>query len=142
MRAWLLVVLSLPALAAPSFRPKNAQPVRVRLGDKREPGFGVKPVGGEWRLELGRKDVDAAELIDVQNGMKWQLSAGGSALVLDGRFIAGHAYRVELRHGPKTLASALVYLYPPEAPAQTTIQFGDGEPSSDNDMATLPKPTL
>jgi hypothetical protein len=141
-----LLLLGVPAIAAPTFRLRNAQSVHVRLGDKREAGFAIKQAGGEWRLELGRVDAELAEIVDVTSGaasLKWQVEVVGGALRMEeARFIAGHAYRVELRRGPKTLGSALVYLTPPKALAQRAVSFDEGETPGDGEMATLPKPTL
>ena len=116
------------------------------LGEKRERGFGLHHANGAWRLVIGKSAADAAEVVDVTGGapgMKWQVSVQAGALSLGGdRFAPGHAYRVELRQGTRSLGSALVYLYPPKVSARHKVQFDEADLLSDGEMATLPKPTL
>jgi hypothetical protein len=139
------LLVSSTALAAPTFRPKNGHTVRVVLGEKKERGFGVKHAHGEWRVELGQTHAAMAEVVDVTAGTpgsKWEVSVESGALRLDQRFIAGHAYRVELRHGTQSLGSTLVYLYPPKAAAKQQVTFADDDSGADGEIATLPKPVL
>lgn len=145
MRFWILALLiSLTASAAPVVRPKNGESVRLLLGDKRERGFGVRPARGEWKLDLGHTDADLAEIVDVtaQVAMKWQVAVVDGTVRLEAdRFVADHAYRVELRRGPKTLGQALIYLYPAKLAARQQLKFDDDDSGSD-ELTTVPKPTL
>jgi hypothetical protein len=139
------LLISSSAMAAPTFRPKNGHSVRVVLGAKKEKGFGLRHARGGWRVELGRTQAATAEVVDVTAGTpgnKWEVSVESGALSLDQRFIAGHAYRVELRDGSRSIGSTLVYLYPPKIAARQQVSFADNESGADGEMATLPKPSL
>jgi hypothetical protein len=149
MRSLVLLVCLLwtgaPAWAAP-LKIKNGSPVRVSLHGQREAGIGVRPLRGAWTLELSGVAGEVADIVDVTDGAvttRWAVSVSERELVLDNeRFIAGHAYRVKLRHGT---ASALVYLYPPLRTATSFVGFGDDETHGANDgdgIATTPKGEL
>jgi hypothetical protein len=139
------LLLAAPSFAAPSLHAKNGQSVRVVLGEKREKAIGLKPVNGAWKLQLAKTEAELAEVVDVTNGvsgMKWEVTLEDGAVRFDARFRGDHAYRVELRHGQKSLGAAFVYLYPPKMARQQKVQFDDGDSAGDGEMATLPKPTL
>jgi hypothetical protein len=149
---WLLGLMfsTATAWAAPSIHARNGESVRLRLGHERQSGIGLRPGRArDWCLELASTEADLAEVVDVTGGTSgahWQVSVADHALRFDtARFAADHAYRVELRRGLRTVGVALVYLYPPKAAAQERVEFGDdarpGE-KTDEEMATLPKPTL
>jgi hypothetical protein len=150
MRNLWLVALTLStatAMAAPSIHVRNGESVRLRLGHERQSGIGLRPGRArDWRLELTRTDADLAEVVDVTGGTAgahWQVSVDGNALKFDAaRFAPDHAYRVELRRGLRTVGVALIYLYPPKAEKQKRVEFADDARGSDDEMATIPKPTL
>jgi hypothetical protein len=138
-------MLSVPALGAP-LRVKNGHAVQLRLGAGRERGVALRPMGRSWRLELGRSDAERAELVDVTVGApasRWTVAVVGDALTLDpARFVADHAYRVQLRRGVEDVGSALIYLYPPRTSAKQTLEFSDDEAPGDDEIAVTPKPSL
>ncbi len=142
-----LLLLSTAAQASPTrLSAKGGESVRVQVGSQHEPGFGVRPSrDNHWRLSFDRTDADSAEVVDVTRGAlgaKWEVPMAEGALRLDAdRFIAGHAYRVELRRGQRTLGGALVYLYAGRPETRQQIQFNE-EDVAEREMATLPKPTL
>jgi hypothetical protein len=116
----------------------------VVLGDKRERGIGLRPAHGEWKLELGRADGEIAQIVDTAHpAMKWQVAIADGALRLDAqRFVADHAYRVELRHGDKLVGAALVYLYPPKVANRSEVVFDGDDAGGSDELTTVPKPTL
>jgi hypothetical protein len=138
----MMLALAAPALAAP-LAAKNGSTVHVKVEGKRERGIGLKAQASGWRLELRGAASGTAEIVDVTQGAlgsKWMVQVEDGALVLDAsRFVAGHAYRVEL---PKS-GSALVYLYPPAARKSHNVVFADSEaPASDDGIAITPKSAL
>jgi len=145
MRSFTLALLLLagPALAAP-LSAKNGRSVNVSLRGKRERGIGLKAQSAGWRLELRNGAEETAEVIDVTQGVtpsKWLVPVEDGALVFDApRFVAGHAYRVEL----KRAGSALIYLYPPPVGKRTSkIEFvADESPLDDGGIAITPKSAL
>src|SRR5262245_37719617 len=106
MRFYPLLLLSclttLPALAAP-LRAKNGQTINLSLGGQRARGIGLRPSGNTWRLELAQTEAVEADVFDVTAGApptKWTVFVTAGSLVFDEpRFIADHAYRVQLRRG-------------------------------------------
>ena len=146
---WLLTLTfsTATALAAPSIHARNGESVRLRLGHERQSGIGLRPSPArDWRLELPRTGADRAEVVDVTGGTSgahWQVTVADNALRFDAaRFAPDHAYRVELRRGLRTLGVAVVYLYPPKAEKQRRVEFADDARGPDEEMATIPKPTL
>jgi hypothetical protein len=147
----MLVTLSIsgfPAFASP-LRAKNGQSVRLMLSGQREVGIGLRPLRGAWKLDLlDAQGADSAEVVDVTAGApasKWMMAVEAGALVFDGRrFMADHAYRVQLRRGNLPLGSALVYLYPAKMGAKSRVSFGDDEthPDDDDGIAVTPKSAL
>jgi hypothetical protein len=136
------------AIAAP-LRARNATSVRVAVDGRRERAFGVRGAAHGWRLELLGARAAVAEIHDVTPGAqpgKWLVPLDDDAVVFDdARFVAGHAYRVELRRGVESVGSALVYLYPPRAQKSARVQFDDSEAASsdgDDEIAITPKPSL
>jgi len=134
------------AAVAGSMRAKHASSVRVAVRGHREAGFGLRGTSRGWRLDLGRV-LTAVELVDVTDGAvpsRWVVEAVDGALTLDPeRFLAGHAYRVELRSGE----SMLVYLYPPSVSARSSraerLVFGEeSDDVSDDGIAISPKSAL
>jgi nitrogen fixation protein len=139
----LLLILSVatPALSAP-LPAKNGSTINVKVEGKRERGIGLKAQANGWRLELRGAASGTAEVVDVTQGAlgsKWMVSVEDGALVFDAaRFVAGHAYRVELKSG-----SALVYLYPPTSRKSHSVVFADSEaPAADDGIAITPKSAL
>lgn len=151
--AWLIGV-SLVALvggtaAAMPLKVRNGSSVRVALNGKHEAGVGLRQKAGGWKLELTAAPEDVADVVDVTdgaNGARWTVDVRDGALFFDAeRFIAGHAYRVSLRHGTEAHGSGLVYLYPPPASAKKQkVTFDDDAPAStgDGEIATIKKPSL
>jgi hypothetical protein len=149
--AWLgFVVVALvggTAVAAP-LKVRNGSSVRVALQGKREAGVGLRAGRGGWRLELTAAATDVAEVVDVTDGAnstRWTVDVSENALMLDSeRFIAGHAYRVNLRHGSELVGSTLVYLYAPSVSGRQKVTFEDDDASTSGigDIAIAKKPTL
>jgi hypothetical protein len=149
--AWLgLVLVALmggSAVAAP-LKVRNGSSVRVALQGKREAGVGLRAVRGGWRLELTAAPTDVADVVDVTDGAnstRWTVDVAENALMLDAeRFIAGHAYRVSLRHGSESIGSTLVYLYAPSVASRQKVTFEeqDNTASGIGDIAIVKKPTL
>ena len=141
------VVVGGSAIASP-LRIRNGSSVRVVVQGKREVGVGLRPRAGAWRLELASAPNQSADVVDVTegaNGTKWSVDFVDGALVLDeARFVAGHAYRISVRHGSEVLGSALIYLYPPAVASRHKVTFDDAEAGSagGEDIAISKKPTL
>src|SRR5438874_2571361 len=135
------------AVAAP-LKIRNGSSVRVALHGKREAGVGLRAGHGGWRLELTSAPTDVADLVDVTdgaNGARWTVDVTDGALVLDEeRFVAGHAYRVTMRHGTEALGSTLIYLYAPAVASRHKVTFEDEDTAggSGGDIAITKKPTL
>jgi hypothetical protein len=133
----------------------HASPLRVRKGElirvaatadgaQHERGIGLRFKDGAWRLELAdAAPVSTAQVYDVTVGVvrsKWIVDVQKQVLVLDGpRFVAGHAYRVELPAG-----SLLVYLYPPPHthPAHVTFDGPSDVTTNTDGIAIQPKSAL
>lgn len=143
-----MLVLVGGTAAAPPLRIRNGSTVRVVVHGKREAGVGLRPRSGGWRLELAAAATEIVDVVDVTEGAnatKWTVDVVDGALILDeARFVAGHAYRVTLRHGTEALGSALVYLYPPSVASRHKVTFDDSEAASSagEDIAITKKPTL
>ncbi len=144
-----LVALVGGSAAASPLKVHNGSSVRVALKGKREMGVGLKPRGNGWTLELAAGPDEVADVFDVTdgaNGAKWSIEVlDGAVFFDDERFIAGHAYRVIVRHGAEALGATLVYLYPPPAmAARHKVTFDDADTSGagGNDIAIAKKPTL
>jgi len=146
MRIPPLVILSLliaaPAVASP-LHSKNGEAINVRVAGKRARGIGLRAQSSGWRLELGGGARASASLFDVTDGVsptKWVVPVVDGALALDAeRFVAGHAYRVELRGGDATI----IYLYPPKQSRASHVDLSDDEsPASDDGIAITPKSAL
>ncbi len=137
------------AQAAP-LRVRNGSSVRVALAGKREMGQGIRPRAHGWELQLSSAAPAGAvaEVLDVTEGAaaaaKWTVEVADGAVFLDDeRFVAGHAYRVLVRHGAESLGTALVYLYPPAVAARHRVTFDDADATGGDDgIAITKKPTL
>lgn len=152
--AWILVsVLALVGgtAAATPLKVRNGSTVRLAIAGKHEAGFGLRQRGGGWKLELTAAPEDVADVVDVTqgaNGTRWTVDVRDGALFFDvERFIAGHAYRVSLRHGTEARGTGLVYLYPPPAKSgKQKVTFDDEAPADgaqgDDEIATIKKPSL
>lgn len=147
-----LLMLDFVAYAAPRARNalRLAQGERIVYvavtsdGGRHERAVGLRHVPNGWRLELADAEpVGSAQIHDVTSGAvssKWVVGIERNQLVLDEtRFVAGHAYRVELASG-----SLLVYLYPPPAGARRTRVSFDETPSDagEDGIAITPKSAL
>ena len=140
-----MLMLDFVAYAAP--RARNGETVRVALtsdGGRHERAVGLRHVPNGWRLELADAEpVASAQIHDVTSGVtpsKWVVGIERNQLVLDeSRFVAGHAYRVELPSG-----SLLVYLYPPPAGARRSHVSFDETPSDtgEDGIAITPQSAL
>lgn len=122
----LALLVSLPAAAVP-LRAKNGSTMNLKVAGKHERGIGLRTDGKAWRLEIGALE-GTAEVFDVTPNViasKWVVPVVNGALVFDAtRFIGGHAYRVDLRHG----GSAFVYLYPPKLGSKNSrVVFADSD---------------
>ena len=152
MKTWLgLAVLAFGSVAAAApLKVRNGSAVRVVVHGQREAGVGLKAQKGGWKLDLGGTQGAKIDLIDVteggSNGTRWSMQAadvGGLFLESGDRFIAGHAYRVEVHKGMETIGSALIYLYPPTMAAKSKVTFEDeAEGAGDGEIATVKKPLL
>jgi hypothetical protein len=151
-RAWLslalLVVTVGPAAASP-LKVRNGSTVRVAVHGKREAGVGLKAQKKGWRLELAATADEVADVLDVTDGAnntRWTVEVLDGALFFDSdRFIAGHAYRINLRKGTEAVGSTLIYLYPPQSSAKSRVTFDDeavNGGANGDDIAVSKKPTL
>lgn len=141
-----LLLVDFVAHAAPP-RARNGEIVRLAStadGGRHERAVALRCKDGAWRLELAESaPVATAQVSDVTAGVagsKWSVAVDRSALVLDGvRFVAGHAYRVELPAG-----SLLVYLSPPAAVRTSRVRFeAEAAPTTTDDgIAISPKSAL
>ncbi len=152
MRGWfaglaLVAVLGGSAVASP-LKIRNGSSVRVALAGKREAGVGLRPRAGGWQLELVTPAGAVADLFDVTEGAsaaKWTVHVDDGVAFLDQEtFIAGHAYRVLVRHGAESLGTTLIYLYPPSVASRHKVTFDDADARGDaGDGPTISKkPTL
>jgi hypothetical protein len=137
--------ITLPAAAEP-LRTRSGQSVQVALSGHRERGVGLRPGSHGWSLTLADSAAGVAEVHDVTAGAgnaKWLVSVVDASLRFDpARFVAGHAYRVELKRGTLSLGSALVYLFPPprgRATSHVTFRT-DEEPAGEGDEGLTPLP--
>ena len=135
--------------AASPLRVRNGSTVRVAMHGKREVGVGLRARAGVgWRLELavgGNDTVDVVDVTEGANATRWTVDVVDGALLLDeARFVAGHAYRVTLRHGMTEVGSSLVYLYPPSVASRRKVTFDDADAGSatGDDILISKKPTL
>jgi hypothetical protein len=144
----IVVTMVMGTAAASPLRIRNGSSVRVAIHGKREMGVGLRARAGGWRLELAtgeNETVDVVDITDGANAARWTVEVLDGALLLDEeRFVAGHAYRVTLRHGTAELGTALVYLYPPSAAGRHQLTFDDAEAGSagGGDISISKKPTL
>jgi hypothetical protein len=142
----LTILLAASSAHASPLRAKNGHTIRLVLGGQRASGIGLKPAAGTWRLELARTDADSAEVVDVTSGApasKWKVDVVDAALRFDReRFVADHAYRVELQRAGRAVGSALVYLYPAPRAGKQELTFSDGDDAGDGEIATTPKSAL
>jgi hypothetical protein len=156
MKTWLTGMLLMASAAVVNAAPlklHGGASVRVAVHGKRESGVGLKMKDRGWRLEVGaaRDGEDVADAVDVTDGAhdaRWTLEVRDGALFFDEeRFIAGHAYRLVVRHGGEERGTALVYLYPPALAAKSKISFDDeaaptGGSGDDDELMISKKPTL
>src|SRR5947208_3311175 len=98
----LVLVTSTAAFAAP-LRARNGESMRVRVDGHSERAIGLRQSAtrAAWRLELGAPSGGVASVYDVTGGgvaqTKWLVPVLAGGLTFDSsRFVAGHAYRVEL----------------------------------------------
>lgn len=143
-----LILVGGTAAAAP-LKIRNGSTVRVAVRGKREVGVGLRARPGiGWRLELvagGNETVDVVDVTEGANATRWTVDVVDGSLLLDeGRFVAGHAYRVTLRHGTSELGSSLIYLYPPAVASRHKVTFDDADAGSatGDDILITKKPTL
>jgi hypothetical protein len=133
--AALLLCLSIarPATAEPT-RVRNGFTVFLQLGKTREAALGIHADKRGWRLVLSAAVTGEVELRDVTPGKartKLKVTAKGRELLLEAdRFVAGHAYRLEVRE--KDATPLLVYLCPPDARQVNRVSF-DAEEAADDD---------
>ena len=149
--AWIglavVAIMGGSAVAAP-LKVRNGSSVRVALHGKREAGVGLRAGRGGWRLELAASPSDVADVVDVTDGAnsaKWTVDVADGALMLDEeRFVAGHAYRVTMRHGTEAIGSTLIYLYAPAVASSHKVTFEDEDTAGggSGDIAITKKPTL
>ena len=125
--------------------------VSVALGKKHEKGIGLHLKGHSWQLEVtGADEAAEAEVQDVTRGaapIKWTVNVSNDRIQLDdGRFIPGHAYRVQIRKGFNNLSSSLVYLYPPDTRSKRShVEFEEASASASagsDELLTVPKNAL
>jgi hypothetical protein len=137
------------AQAAP-WKLKGGSPVRVVVNGTREAGVGLKAEKVGWKVATTSTDA-VAEVVDITDGAgsaKWVVEVRQGALLFDSeRFIAGHAYRVTMRHGMDSVGAALVYLYPPHQAKNSRVTFEDESASMgglgmDGELGIMKKPTL
>jgi hypothetical protein len=131
-----------PAVAAP-VRSKNGEAINVRVAGKHARGIGLRAQTSGWRLELAGGARASASLFDVTDGVlptRWVVQVVDGALELDAaRFVAGHAYRLELRGAD----SAIIYLYPPKGARASHVELSDDEQDlGDEGIAITPKSAL
>jgi len=143
----MVVALVGGSAAAAPLKVRNGSTVRVALNGKREAGVGLRAARGGWRLELAAAPTDVAEVVDVTvgaNSTKWTVDVVDGALLLDEeRFVPGHAYRVNLKHGSEMVGSTLIYLYPPAVASRHKVTFeADESDTSGGDPLISKKPTL
>lgn len=156
MRLATLVLLGIfvagPAFAAPLVR--NGSSVRVVLPEGRKAASAIRPNGGAadgWTLRLSVRS-GSVNLVDVTAGataLKYVYTLDGESndIVLDSdRFIAGHAYRVELRDPQGGVQTSIVYLVAPKGNARSNVAFtgsGADDCAGDSDgIAIRDKGTL
>ncbi len=151
MRKIILLALLTSALPAAA-RVLPSTSVHVLLDGHREPGVGLHGDARGWRLPI-TPDRGATDVVLVDETSptrdKWILPLDGRAIFLEaGRFVGGHAYRVEVRRGTEIVERGLVYLYPSRAGrrAQVTFDVGDGAVGSaagnGGGISLLPKSAL
>jgi hypothetical protein len=124
--------------------------VRVAIDGHREPGIGVHGGAHGWRLPIGHTAATSITLVDLTSPTrdKWVVPVQGQAIVLEaGRFIGGHAYRVELMNGITLVERAIVYLYPTRSgrSAHVELAFDDqdgDEVGADSGLRIMPKSAL
>lgn len=127
--------------------------IRVAIDGHREAGIGLRGDGRGWRLPLAQAGgATSVVLVDVTapTHEKWVLtvqSEDGTLTLDGGRFVGGHAYRLEVRRGAAIVDRALVYLYPTRSSKNARVEFDVDGPDSlasnnDEDIRLTPKSAL
>lgn len=107
------------ASAAPLVQ--NGSSVRVVLPEGKKLATAVRADKQGWTLKL-RAETGMINLVDVTAGaaaVKYVISLdktddAGVVILDNDRFVAGHAYRVELREPSGTVQTSHIYLVPPK----------------------------
>ena len=151
-----VLAISTVATASDAVRLRGGGPVGVIVAGRHEKGIGLKSKGHGWELDVEGIGAAELDLTDVTRGalpLKWTVLVSQERAELEqGRFIAGHAYRVQVRKGAREVQRALVYLYPPDAHAKSRVDFEEDSatptpaaaPSNDDGMgiSIVPKNAL
>ncbi len=153
MRLAKLLLLSLfvsgSALAAPLVQ--SGSTVRVVLPEGKKAANAIKPDKLGWTMKV-RAESGMVNLVDVTAGampMKYVFSLAEAqtpgVLVLDSdRFVAGHAYRVELRDSSGGVQTGHVYLVAPRGINTAKVSFTGGadDHSDDGELRIRDKGSL
>lgn len=119
-----LLVCLLPLSASARVLPSAG--IRVAIDGRREAGIGLRPGATGWRLQLGKAAAQVT-LVDLTgtNHDKWVLESNGGGVLLDGRFIGGHAYRVEVKQDGVIVDRGVIYLYPTRSGKLSRVAFDE-----------------
>lgn len=135
-------VVAAPSAHADANRIRNGSPIHLRLAGRREAAVGLRPGKSGWRVVLRAPGAESAELSDVTPGRatsKFRVPVTGREVILDAeRFVAGHAYRLEVHGGERQL----LYLYPPLGRRVSTLVFDAEEPTAGDDLSPSDKGSL
>lgn len=135
-----LLVTGSVAHAAPLVQ--NGSTVRVVLPEGKKAATAVRADKTGWTLRL-RAESGMLNLVDVTAGapaLKYVISLDktddAGVVVLDtDRFVAGHAYRVELRESTGSVTTGHIYLVPPKHPGngKMTVSFSGADDCTGED---------
>ena len=131
-------LLAAPAFAAPLVQ--NGSTVRVVLPEGKKAATALRADKAGWTLKF-KAQSGMVNLIDVTAGaapVKYVISldsaeAPGVVVLDNDRFVAGHAYRVELRDHEGGVQQGHVYLVPPKQVSTAKVSFSDSDEGSSDD---------
>ena len=147
--ALLVMLVGGSAVAAPPLSVRRGRAIRVAINGRTEDAVALRFDRGGWRLALGGAGAGGTLVLrDVTLGATgprtFELALPPEGLLLDdARFIADHAYRIELKRGTTVVGSALIYLTPQKR--RGPVVFDDGETGtqpSDGELRTTDKGAL
>jgi len=153
MRATAVVLLVMlaggSAVAAPPLSLRRGRAIRVTINGRSEDAVALRFDRGGWRVTLAGAGAGGTLVLrDVTLGATgprtFELALAADGVLLDERrFVADHAYRIELKRGTAILGSAVIYLTPQKRRGPVVFEDREaGAPASDGEIGTTDKGAL